>query len=254
MKPQNISQNPTSIRGKKILSSKRCKPSSTRAVEIDDCISISDESENHIMTAEDAVEGRRDVVGNWGCFRLCSRRRRSCLIPDSDIGYESNVSRSSSIITPLTCEENSTLGSPTTFQNHLSKKKDYIDDLWSGNSSSSESGPTPLVKRANDNFTDLSSELVVAPLIEELGNNKFPGDHVEKVERRYSFGSFTPADDETALVEGQLDELSNQSSTMSFDTDDFLEDDNEQSAFTVQDQNYLDLAPINEESGEETEG
>jgi len=77
---------------------------------------------------------------------------------------------------------------------------------------------------------------------------------VQRVGRRYS-GCFSLPDEsaETALIERQLDEMSNQSSILSFDADDFLEDDNDDGNYVVHVESCLDLSPIDEEIAEDSE-
>jgi len=58
---------------------------------------------------------------------------------------------------------------------------------------------------------------------------------------------------ETALIEHQLDEMSNQSSCLSFESDDFLEDDHEEGNYSAHGDGVIDLMPISEETGEDSE-
>lgn len=84
---------------------------------------------------------------------------------------------------------------------------------------------------------------------EVIGTN-----NVESTSTRCSECYSLPDDAETALIEHQLDEMSNQSSILSFDADDFLEDDTEYVNYALHDgENCVDLTPIHEEVDEDSE-
>ena len=109
---------------------------------------------------------------------------------------------------------------------------------------------------------DSSSELEVTLSLAELltkgmsinnEDNSSTSDNIEGTGTR-CVGCFSlPDDAETAFIERQLDEMSNQSSILSIDPDDFMEDDADDGNYAVHVDNYLDLTPIHEEIGEDFE-
>jgi len=265
MFPQNNNYNATN-RGKNTRRSKKNK-SFERSVEIHDPVVTPNEIGNGVTRLDDTDERGRDR-SRCGCFSLFGfgvrrRRRRPCQTPVSDRGYESGLSESSTVKTPITCEENSNLGSPqTSGHNHLSKQCDDFDKKSKTiiHSLASESEGSTLVNITSrvtvnsspDLTTQLTKEEAQTNSWIEINSNENSGNLVN-TDNQIFFVTFSPPDDETAMVEGLLDELSNQSSIMSFDPDEFSEDDNEQNSYHEQEENYLDLTTINEGSDEETE-
>lgn len=213
------------------------------------------------------AEGDCGVVDLCGCFSLCSvfgsRRRYHQESSHEENGYESSVSRSS-ITTPIT--DYSIFDSPKTRERQSPLKGCSVyDEISCGSAdSSSESDLSPL--KVSITFTGPGSKPGLNLSLDELFRNEkaliredrnpIDTDDVEGIwkQRPESPGNYSfPDEDETALIEHQLDELSNQSSQLSFDADDFLEDDNELETYADHVDNDLDLAPINEETMEDLE-
>eukprot|EP00555_Chaetoceros_dichaeta_P005160 CAMPEP_0198266762 /NCGR_PEP_ID=MMETSP1447-20131203/29981_1 /TAXON_ID=420782 /ORGANISM="Chaetoceros dichaeta, Strain CCMP1751" /LENGTH=209 /DNA_ID=CAMNT_0043956999 /DNA_START=487 /DNA_END=1116 /DNA_ORIENTATION=- len=185
-----------------------------------------------------------------------------------DKGYESGMSRLS-IRTPTT--DSSTFDSPKVLHSNNTFKSCGTDDETSRGSAdtSSKSELAPLVEiQSSIALTDpISIPDVTLQLDGSIRKERtsisenwtfFDTVDTDEIWRQGSESYSHPDEDELSyslhdedeLIEYQLDEMSNQSSILSFDVDDFMEDDHDIGNYTVHVENCPNLKSINEETVE----
>lgn len=222
---------------------------------------------------DDAMEGDNTVGIVCKCFSVChifgsSRRRHKKLSPHDDKGYESGMSKSS-IRTPTT--DRSSFDSPKFLHSNDPFRGCGIDDETSrgsaDTSSKSELAPLVEIKSSISLIDPVAIPNAAFPLDGSVGKER-----TLKSENWTSFDtadadevcsddelSYSPPDDdelsysqpdEDEFIEHQLDEMSNQSSILSFDVDDFMEDDHDTETYIVHVDNCHCLKSINEETVE----
>jgi len=150
------------------------------------------------------------------------------------------------------------------FSEQKAAKSGYDGTYYGSCDSSYKSDPIPLMKKkqnitppgkAPNSGTDISDNGLSGENKTSIneGKNIIDPYDVQRIERRCSDCFSLPDDAETALIEHQLDEMSNQSSCLSFESDDFLEDDHDEGNYSAHGEGGIDLMPISEETGEDSE-